>query len=169
MTSEAPSLFDIQPDDGLAFRCDCCGRMKHRGMFRKDPDAPRRRLCRLYGDLLTMYGITCAEFYARYDEQDGKCAIGGEPFPSKAEIDDGGVRAQRGPVVDHDHDCTHAAPSGIRGPKRSCRACVRALLCPSCNTMEGLILAARRDPRWQRVIEYQDEWTRHLDDRRVGP
>ncbi len=158
-TAVSPAgLFHIEADDGLTWRCQCCGHLKNHKMFRKDPDAPRRKLCKLYGDVLTMYGITCKEFWDRYETQEGRCAICRSQFPSVAEIDNGGDRAKSGPVVDPDHDCVDVIGSG---PKRCCKKCVRGLLCPGCNTLEGFVAGARASPLYHAVIEYQDQWRAH--------
>ena len=73
---------------------------------------------------LTKYGITVPDYQWLYEQQDGLCALCGEP--------EQGVTLWGGVVrmaVDHDHSC-HPTGSG-------CRACIRGLLCRDCNQGVG--------------------------------
>lgn len=70
--------------------------------------------------LLSRYGLTAAAFDEILERQGG-CGICGTPTP------DG-----RGWHVDHDHAC---CPTSAR----SCGACVRGILCASCNGGIGLL------------------------------
>lgn len=84
-----------------------------------DGFAPHCKECRGHYRL-QMYGLTREQYQQMVEDQDGKCAICGDPP---------GVR---GLSIDHDHAC---CPE----PAQSCGKCVRGLLCGRCNTAIGLL------------------------------
>lgn len=106
-----------------AIPCDVCGTMflrnsgSHKycsvGCFNAVRDQKQSER-----SLRNRYMLSVAEFRAKYDEQEGGCAICSVKFRTRAEIH-----------VDHDHRC---CPAG-----KSCGTCVRGLLCRNCNTMIG--------------------------------
>lgn len=61
---------------------------------------------------------------------------------------------QRNMRVDHDHACDHLSKGS-----QSCRACVRGLLCPGCNTFLGFLEA--RQHLLERALAYVagSDWT----------
>lgn len=84
---------------------------------RKDRPALQTRTERLRN-----YGLTQAQFDARFEAQGRKCAIC--PRTEPAGHGTGGWH------VDHDHACCTAR-------KRSCGKCIRGILCSNCNLMIG--------------------------------
>ena len=77
------------------------------------------------------HGMRPEQWHAMWEEQDGKCYLGGHPLPSDV----------RKVVIDHDHSCCP--------PKRSCRFCRRGLACHKCNTAIGLF---NDDPAVLRLV-----------------
>ena len=70
----------------------------------------------------TRQGLTRIEVAGLHAQQQGLCAVGGEPLPARF-------------VVDHDHGL--GAAHG-HDPKVGCRACVRGLVCYRHNKALGL-------------------------------
>jgi hypothetical protein len=68
--------------------------------------------------LLTKYGLTLDAYQAMLEQQGGTCAICEKP-----------PRDGRRLAVDHDHACCPG--------DKSCGACVRGLLCTTCNSWLG--------------------------------
>lgn len=73
---------------------------------------------------LANYGITLDDFEAMLKRQGGACAICRDPLGDES----------RCVHVDHDHGCSHPRNGG-----KSCRACVRGILCRRCNMLAGWI------------------------------
>jgi len=75
--------------------------------------------------LLSKYGLTPAQYDALLESQNGCCAVCKEPETAVHQK----TGLPRRLAVDHDHSCCPG--------ERSCGACVRGLLCYSCNTGLG--------------------------------
>ena len=71
------------------------------------------------------------------DRQGGACAICKEPFGDDPKLI----------AVDHDHKCDHPGKGG-----RSCRACVRGILCNRCNMFVGWVESDHL--RLPRILSY---------------
>lgn len=69
--------------------------------------------------LMHRYRLTLEEFDGLVKNQNGRCAVCGELFPSN-----------RHPSIDHDHKCCEG--------ETSCGKCIREILCTRCNSMLGL-------------------------------
>jgi hypothetical protein len=83
---------------------------------------PKRKECKdcsVVVKLMNRYGITKEQYDQMLELQDGHCAI------CSATPDEVGTLC-----VDHDHSCCPG--------ERTCGKCLRALLCPRCNTAIGL-------------------------------
>ena len=70
------------------------------------------------------YGMTRAQFDKMFEDQDYRCAI--------CRTDDCGPQ---GWTIDHDHTCCKPRHRGEW--RKSCGACVRAILCQNCNLLLG--------------------------------
>lgn len=93
---------------------------------------PAGRAQTVRSQLRKLHGITLERYQELYAAQRGCCAICGHAI-TKA-YDPSTIPATRGPKrdgahVDHDHACCPG--------KRGCGACIRGLLCSSCNTGLG--------------------------------
>lgn len=76
---------------------------------------------------LHRHGITVEEYNWLYQQQGGVCCLCKEPETSH--YNNGKLRKLS---VDHDHNCTEHAVT------RTCKLCIRGLLCNSCNRGLGL-------------------------------
>lgn len=76
--------------------------------------------CSVVVKLLHRYGITKEQYDKMLEDQGGHCAI------CPATPEEVGTLC-----VDHDHSCCPGA--------KTCGKCLRALLCPRCNTAIGLL------------------------------
>lgn len=85
------------------------------------------RLCRMHHKKNWKYGVTREEFHAYWEHRGGLCDLCRKPVPSPSETD----RRAQAAHIDHDHD--HCAR------KTGCRGCVRGVLHPTCNTVEGAV------------------------------
>ena len=122
-------------------RTRCARRLAHRGECRTAAalqETRERKTTRRVGQTLVTpadrarwnkayrlarYGLTAERFAQLLEDQDHACAM------CRADFEDGQ------PIcIDHDHDC-------CPDEKSSCGACVRGLLCVSCNTSLGIIEA----------------------------
>lgn len=111
--SLAPENFskDRKKKDGLCTNCRDCHREARARFWQKD-----RRGYRKHNEVKSRYGITFQQFESMLAEQDGKCAICGQPETS---IGRGGKLMSLS--VDHCHK----------------EGKVRSLLCGKCNTGLG--------------------------------
>jgi hypothetical protein len=96
--------------------------LEKRRVYRKETIEQRRMWA-----LKTLYQVTPEWYATKFAEQNGVCAICGNPSTGR----------KKNLSVDHDHRCC----SG----KRSCGSCVRGLLCSYCNQAVGAI---EFSPNW---------------------
>lgn len=106
-------------------RCGRCGVLGHNSRTH-EPGNGRRSDARSWSEktpsatkaasLWRDYRLPFADFLRMLE---GGCAVCGQPF-------------ERTPDVDHQHGCAHPGKGSY-----SCRACVRGLLCRSCNLAVG--------------------------------
>ena len=84
-----------------------------------DKGAKTQGRCRTHYAYEHFYGLTEALFESLWSFQRGRCALCETPLTKWQ--------------VDHDHDCCDRI--------KTCGECVRGLLCPGCNHLEGLMKA----------------------------
>lgn len=133
--------------DGLQYRCKACGkryRAANKERIRqsaKDWRAANPERARAYGRAhyarnkaslrAATYSMSEEEWNRMLAAQGGKCAICDRSDPQSWH-------------TDHDHACCPGS--------KSCGACVRGILCPSCNT--GLGRFGDSPEQLQRAIDY---------------
>lgn len=133
------------PDAGKAagWYCQPC---ETRRQARRRQETPERALD---STLWTLYRIRLADLWRMFAEQGGRCKACRAPGVPGAGIDGTGL------VLDHDHACCDGTRDrwgkGGHG-KRICGACIRGLLCPSCNVALGMVDDSI--PRLLALIEY---------------
>lgn len=101
----------------LYFRCDSCPQLLPKTSTRR---YGRCTTCERDRKLRSLYGITLAEFTQRLADQGNCCAICRTPATPNKHF-----------RVDHDHACCPGT--------RSCRACVRGIICDLCNRGIGFM------------------------------
>lgn len=119
--------------------CFTCGSWKPWSEFSRDLRRTRGKAsncmeCGRWRSVLSMFGITKAQWYELLARQDGVCALCFEvPVAGRRHFD-----------VDHDHACC--------GRKKACLSCIRGLLCTSCNLMLGY--AEKTEANSLRFVDY---------------
>lgn len=103
----------VKQDGTRSFMVNCksCLQQRHLDWYHEVPNR-RQQETRKY--TLRKYGLSVEDFDRMEKEQDGKCAICGNPEPDGRRLS-----------VDHNHNCCPG--------KESCGKCVRGLLCFQCN------------------------------------
>lgn len=120
--------------DGLQTLCRGCKSRNYYANAEKVRDEMRR----------ARYGLSRQDFDEMLSRQGGECAICGTGDPGSYYWS-----------VDHDHDC---CPYDRKSSVVSCGACVRGILCTSCNHMLG---RARDEARILLAgATYLDAWSR---------
>lgn len=89
-------------------------------LWPRDPELRRR--AELDYQRFYTYGVSPAKYQELFEAQGGVCFVCKHP-----------ERERKSMSVDHDHACCVG--------RRSCGKCVRALLCSSCNSLEGKLAA----------------------------
>lgn len=111
-----PRLANLRDEYGRK-QCASCKEWKPESSFCKRGDSSTlRSACRKCNSVLA-HGISWARYQEMLSAQNHCCALCGEPFVNSR------------CYVDHSHECCSSGTS--------CGACVRALLCPGCNTLVG--------------------------------
>lgn len=139
--------------DAQELMCTRCAKTKpvcefFRNQTRKTGYLPHCKDCFATGDeqyahrLWAVYRLRVADVMALMDWQGGACGLCRKALTRK------NMR------VDHDHSCAHEGKGA-----RSCRKCVRGLLCPGCNAFIGFL-----EPRVHLVSQAQSylagmDWT----------
>lgn len=89
--------------------------------------------CGNWRTMKSRLGISRQEWDWLHAQQEERCALCGEPENKNSRLS-----------LDHDHSC--------HGPGRSCKKCIRGLLCDLCNRMLGLV--EQRDLNRARFLDY---------------
>jgi Recombination endonuclease VII len=120
----------VKRRDRNYYLCQPCASAKTKAWFQRVRTKPLQHLRYKIKRNSAKYGITVAEYVAKWVEQDGKCQICHRPFGSKT------------PHIDHSH----------RGDLRT-----RGLLCSQCNHLIGH--CAESTQRLQDAIAYLEYWS----------
>jgi recombination endonuclease VII len=144
MTNATRLPFGISDDD-LVKRCPACAQILPISRFSKNVDAAdllssQCKGCVRWTKLKCLYGIGKADYESLLSAQSGRCAICCTPAED--------VRLPF--AVDHDHACCPG--------RRSCGACVRGLICDSCNRGVGYLGDDSR--RLRAAADYLDRYAR---------
>lgn len=145
--TEQDGLFDADPGFGITKRCNKCSQVKPIDEFDKhamckggyvgyckgcrrayDRVRTARPDYHFKRNLWVSYRLRMPDYDGLIEKQLGRCAICVQPL--------GDYRKTI--HVDHDHACNHPG----KGDK-SCRGCVRGILCQPCNTLVGWVESRR--------------------------
>ena len=113
---------------GRQSRCKECHKIRQRDYTSRKPE-------KIWVFNLRRMGLTIADYELMDRQQQSLCAI---CFRPETKVDNRTGKVKR-LSIDHDHSCC--------GGKKSCKGCIRGLLCASCNHAIGLL-----DEDYERIL-----------------